>query len=111
MEIALYPESYFATKEMARKCLQWECRLEMAMEGERFFDLKRWGIASKTLNAYFADEQNDKYDGQTYAKYYKDAHFTAGKNEFFPVPYNQMYYIPGLYQQEQGILEIKPSIP
>lgn len=101
-EIALYPESYFQDKETARKCLQWERRLEMAMENGRYFDLRRWGIASKTLNAYFETEKNDVYDGQTYAQYLKDAHYTPGKNEFYPVPYNQMYYVPGLYTQNKG---------
>ena len=101
-EIALYPDTYFKDKETARKCLQWERRLELAMENGRYFDLRRWGIASKTLNAYFETEKNDVYDGQTYAQYLKDAHYTAGKNEFYPVPYNQMYYVPGLYTQNKG---------
>lgn len=101
-EIVIYPESYFQDKETARKCLRWERRLEMAMENGRYFDLRRWGIASKTLNAYFASEQNSVYDGQTYAQYYKDAHYEAGKNEFFPIPYNQLYYIPGLYTQNKN---------
>lgn len=72
------------------------------MEGSRFFDLRRWGIASTTLNNFFKTEQNDVYDGQHYAEYYKDAHFTPGKNEFWPVPYNQLYYKPGLYTQNKG---------
>lgn len=101
-QIAQYPESYFQSKEKARQCLRWERRLEMAMEHERFFDLRRWGIASSTLNAYFEREQKNEYDGLPYALYYKDARFTAGKNEFFPVPHNQMYYIPGLYTQNKG---------
>ena len=101
-EIALYPDTYFKDKETARKCLQWERRLELAMENGRYFDLRRWGIASKTLNAYFETEKNDVYDGQTYAQYLKDAHYTAGKNEFYPVPYNQLYYVPGLYSQNKG---------
>lgn len=101
-DIALYPESYFQDKETARKCLRWERRLEMGMEGSRFFDLRRWGIASETLNNYFKSETKDVYDGQNYAEYYKDAHFTPGKNEFWPVPYNQLYYIPGLYTQNKG---------
>ena len=101
-EIALYPESYFHDKVTARKCLQWERRLELAMENGRYFDLRRWGIASKTLNAYFEREQKDSYDGNSYAAYYKDAHYTAGKNEFFPIPYNQLYYVPGLYVQNKG---------
>lgn len=101
-EIALYPASYFQDKETARTCLRWERRLEMGMEGGRFFDLRRWGIASETLNNYFKTEQNDVYDGQKYAEYYKDAHFTPDKNEFWPIPYNQLYYIPGLYEQNKG---------
>ena len=101
-EISLYPESYFQNKEMARKCLRWERRLEMGQEHERFFDLRRWGMLSTTLNAYFKREVNDSYNGQTYAQYYKDAHFATGKNEYFPIPYNQLYYIPGLYTQNKG---------
>ena len=101
-EIALYPESYFQTQEQARQCLRWERRLELAMENGRYFDLRRWGIASETLTAYFASEQNSQYEGQTYAQYYRDALYTPDKNEFFPIPYNQMYYIPGLYTQNQG---------
>lgn len=101
-EIALYPDSYFQDKATARKCLRWERRLELAMEHERFFDLRRWGIASETLNRYFKNEMNSEYDGTKFALYYKDARFTPGKNEFFPVPYNQLYYIPGLYTQNNG---------
>lgn len=101
-EIAQYPDTYFATKAQARECLRWERRLEMGMEHERFFDLRRWGILSKTLNDYFKREMTNSYEGQTYAQYYKDANFKTGKNEYFPIPYNQLYYIPGLYTQNRG---------
>lgn len=101
-QISPYPESYFATKEKARQCLRWERRLEMGQEHERFFDLRRWGLLSSTLNAYFKKEAKDSYDGQTYAQYYKDAHFTKEKNEYMPIPYNQMFYIPRLYKQNKG---------
>ncbi len=101
-QISPYPESYFTTKEKARQCLRWERRLEMGQEHERFFDLRRWGLLSSTLNAYFEKEAKDSYDGQNYAQYYKDAHFTKEKNEYMPIPYNQMFYIPGLYTQNKG---------
>ena len=100
-EIALYPASDFSSKEAARLRLQWERRLELAMENERYFDLRRWGIASKTLNTFFETEKNSVYDGQTYAQYYGDAHYTAGKNEYFPIPYIQLFYVPGLYTQNK----------
>lgn len=101
-EIAEYPSTYFSSKEKARQCLQWERRLEMAMENSRYFDLRRWGIASKTLNAFFESEKNAQYEGQSYAQYYEDAYYTAGKNEFYPIPYNQLYYVPGLYTQNDN---------
>ena len=45
--IALYQDGVNITwnQENARKALRWERRLEFAMEGSRFFDLVRWGIA------------------------------------------------------------------
>ena len=99
-DIALYGN--FASKDDARKALRWERRVELAMEGHRFFDLRRWGMLSSTLNKYFDSEKNDEYDSQTYALYYKDAFFTAGKNEYFPIASNQMNYVQGLYHQNKG---------
>ncbi len=101
-EISLYPASDFTSKEQARVRLRWERRLEMAMESSRYFDLRRWGIASEVLNAYFEKEKDSVYENVVYGQYYQDAHYTAGKNEFYPIPYNQMYYVPGLYVQNQG---------
>ena len=101
-EINLYPASDFDTKDKARLRLQWERRLELAMENGRYFDLRRWGIASQTLNKFFEKEKDVVYDGQTYAQYYKDAHYTPAKNEYFPLPYIQLYYVPGLYTQNKG---------
>ena len=59
-------------------------------------------MLSTTLNAYFASEQTDEYDGQTYAQYYKEAFFTKEKNEYFPIASNQMNYVQGLYRQNKG---------
>ncbi|MDE5774101.1 MAG: RagB/SusD family nutrient uptake outer membrane protein [Muribaculaceae bacterium] len=109
-DIATYPSSYFASVESARECLRWERRIEMAMESSRYFDLRRWGIASTVLNKYFKLEAKSTFkavvDGEEmdihYGEYYNDAHYTPGKNEFYPVPYNQMFYVPKLYQQNKG---------
>jgi hypothetical protein len=40
----------------ARTAVRYERRLELAMEGQRFFDLKRWGIAEQVITAYLAAE-------------------------------------------------------
>lgn len=38
--------------EATRESLRHERRVELAMEGHRWFDLCRWGIAKETMNAY-----------------------------------------------------------
>lgn len=67
----------------ARKAVRFERRLELAMEGHRFFDLVRWGIAAETLNAYLAVEKDKR-------EYLRGASFTAGVNEYFPIPEQQI---------------------
>jgi len=52
--IGLYPA--FANQAAARDALRFERRLELAMEGYRYFDLVRWKIATAVLNAYLAVE-------------------------------------------------------
>lgn len=99
-EIIEYPS--FPDKDYARQALRWERRLELAMEGHRFFDLRRWGMLSTTLNTYFAEEADSKYEGKGYAGYLKQAHFTKEKNEYFPIASNQINYVPGLYHQNKG---------
>src|SRR5690606_14664946 len=45
------------TPENAWEALVWENRLEMAMEGRRYFDLVRWGIIGDVINAYYEKER------------------------------------------------------
>jgi len=55
-QIGLYTAPW-TDKETARKAVRFEERLEFAMEGHRFFDLVRWGIAKQVLNDYLAKEK------------------------------------------------------
>jgi starch-binding outer membrane protein, SusD/RagB family len=70
-------------KEVARKAVRFETRIELAMEGHRFFDLVRWGIADKTINDYLEMEQTKR-------TYLKGAKFVKGKHEYFPIPQNEI---------------------
>ena len=83
------------TKDYARKALQWERRMEFATEGARFFDLVRWGIAEPTLNAYINVEKNRR-------TYLSTAKFTAGRDEYFPIPLSEITFTNGLYKQNPG---------
>lgn len=83
------------TQDFARKALQWERRLEFATEGARFFDLVRWGIAATTLNNYLSIEKGRR-------TFLSEAHFTAGRDEYFPIPQSEITFTNGLYKQNPG---------
>ena len=91
--ISTYNGSY--SQVDALKIVKMERRLEMGMESERFFDLVRWGEAEKVLNKYFAEEANN-------CSIYGDAHFTANKNEYLPIPFSQVAASDGHYTQNIG---------
>ena len=80
-KIGLYTS--FPSKDYAVKAVQFERRIELAMEGQRFFDLVRYGTAGTVLNAYY-----DRYRAIMPLK--ANAHWTAGKNEVFPIPQGEI---------------------
>ncbi|MGH7679811.1 MAG: RagB/SusD family nutrient uptake outer membrane protein [Gemmatimonadaceae bacterium] len=51
---AVSPYAAAGTQAVMRDRVRAERRLELAMEGQRFFDLRRWGVAEATLDAYLA---------------------------------------------------------
>ncbi len=54
------PYPTFTDANMALKAVKFETRLELAMEGQRFFDLVRWGDAERVLNAYIEEERTKR---------------------------------------------------
>ncbi|MCW1734255.1 RagB/SusD family nutrient uptake outer membrane protein [Anaerorudis cellulosivorans] len=82
-------------KDFAFKALQWERHLEFSTEGKWFFDLVRWGLAEEFMNEYFEVEK-------TRYTYLKDAKFTKGRDEYFPIPQQQISYVKGIYKQNPG---------
>lgn len=92
-KIGLYPATGW-TQDYARKALRTEMRLEKALEGERYFDLVRWGIAKETMTAYFNAEKSKRI-------YYQDATFDNGE-EYYPIPVAQYNFSLGKYVQNPG---------
>ena len=91
--VGKYSGSY--SKDEAMKIIKMERRLELAMESERFFDLVRWGDAATVLNKYYSTESEKM-------NFLSGSQFTANKNEYLPVPFEQMAASNGHYTQNCG---------
>ena len=91
--VGKYNGSY--SKDEAMKIIKMERRLELAMESERFFDLVRWGDAAIVLNKYYTSESEKM-------NFLSGSQFTANKNEYLPVPWEQMAASNGHYTQNCG---------
>lgn len=79
--ISLY-NTPWADKATALKAIRFEERLEFAMEGHRFFDLVRWGIAKDVLNAYVAKEKLKRT--------YKNEAVFSDHNVYYPIPLQEI---------------------
>ena len=82
-------------KDEAMKIIKMERRLELAMESERFFDLVRWGDAASVINKYYTSESQKM-------NFLNGAQFTSNKNEYLPIPKEQMAASNGHYTQNCG---------
>lgn len=81
---------YSDNTESLRDAIRHERRVELAMEGHRWFDLVRWGIAAKVM-----DKTTGSY-GSTELKEARDemAAFIPGKHELFPIPAEEIALNP-----------------
>ena len=80
-KIAVYDA--FPTKEFARTAVRFERRIELGMEGYRFYDLVRWGEDVAAINKYLQYDQVLLPGALGGAKY--DA-----KYALFPIPQGQI---------------------
>ncbi|GHT34386.1 membrane protein [Bacteroidia bacterium] len=76
--LPVFPYSSYAdNQDDLRKAIRHERRVELAMEGHRWFDLCRWGVAKEVMNAYRASETDEV---RTHMNEFVDG------NELFPIP-------------------------
>ncbi|MFT6369466.1 MAG: hypothetical protein ACJAWH_000543 [Maribacter sp.] len=90
------PYTIFADKAFATKALRFERRIELGMEGHRFFDLARWGVSKEVLDAYYANE------GRTIANFGAKAAPFDPAHVVFPIPTQAMDLSEGNLTQNPG---------
>ncbi len=87
-----YPN--FPDQNYARNAVRFERRLELALEGHRFYDLVRWGILKTTLESYFT------FEGKYFS--YLRGITIQPNDEYFPIPQEQIDRSNGLLKQNAG---------
>jgi len=99
--IGLYES--FPSQSYAREAVHMEEQLEFGMEGHRFFDLQRWDpiYGGPEPAGYMAGVINGHIQADTrIANPVLDGHsFTAGKNELWPIPLQQISLENGALKQ------------
>lgn len=88
--IGLY--TAFANQDAARAAVRFERRLELAMEGHRFYDLVRWGIAKTTIESYSG------FEGDLLTAF-KGVVFDPVKDATLPIPQQQIDRSQGALSQ------------
>ena len=87
----ILPKITVTDKDELRQKIWEERRIELAMEGQRFWELVRQGRAGSVMRAY--SENYNSIKGQS---------FTDGVNEIFPIPRNEIDISNGSLVQNPG---------
>lgn len=74
-----------------RTALYWERGFELAFEGQRKYDLLRWGILGDALRLF-----QQKMDPSLKGKYIAGEKFIDGQHELFPIPLGELQANPAL---------------
>jgi hypothetical protein len=86
----------FPGQDYARTAVRYERRLELAMEGQRLFDLRRWGIAQEVLNEYVSVEQERRPFMEAAATY-------SSQHSWYPIPNVQIELTRGAGDAESPL--------
>ena len=81
---SILPEVTTTDQSKLRDAIRHERRIELAMEGERFFDIVRWGISDAVMSA--AGKPN----------------FNSSRDALLPVPQTQIDLSKGVLHQNPG---------
>ncbi|MNY50204.1 SusD family protein [compost metagenome] len=87
----LIDRTTYNTKESLRSLIRNERRVELALEGHRYFDIRRWGIGENVMKTIVNLENETVEPRAWYDKLMK-----------LPVPQSQIDLAPGLKPNNTG---------
>jgi len=92
-DLAFIPDGDEAGK--FRTALYWERAFELAFEGQRKYDLIRWGVIKQALEVFGSNSAVNK-PISTSDNYPAYKNFVSGKHELFPIPLKEIQSNPKL---------------
>jgi len=84
-DVQIYPASQFATQASAMTAIKFERKLELGMEGHRYYDLQRWGDVVTELSRILAYEKTMEWGSNLYP-----GASVGAEDVTFPVPQRQI---------------------
>jgi hypothetical protein len=91
--------------ELTERLVRYERRIELAFEGLRYFDLKRWDLGPTLLNGWALGCRNGTMDSQTGKVTWGEGHilleeriFQPQRNYLHPIPQAEMDRNPNMTQ-------------
>jgi len=89
--VKMPPLAVALSQDSMRVHIRHERRVEFPMEGLRYFDLRRWGIATQKLNGFVSDPSQPTVKQMYKANY-----------DFWPIPQQEIDRNQGVLKQNDG---------
>ncbi len=79
--------SVYNSQDKLRELVRRERQAELAFEGQRFYDIRRWGITNDVMNGVVYGATNPE-TGETYVV--ETRTYNPNRDLFYPIPQNEM---------------------
>lgn len=90
----------YSTQEKLRELVRRERRVELAFEGHRIFDIRRWKIGVETMNGPVYGAPYADAEGNTQLYQAETRYFNPDRDYVWPIPSTEMSYNTNMVQNQ-----------